>query len=210
MSAIAVRRTEPALDLLKPRPGHPEIVDVPWFNYLMIDGEGDPNTSHAFQDAIGALYPLSYGAKFALKKEGVDVRVMPLEALWWTAQKGELIPKDRPTWRWTAMIHQAEEVSRELIERVRTEAQRKKANPSLAKVRFERFHEGKCAQVMHVGPYSAEEPTIRLLHAFIVENGFEPTGRHHEIYLGDPRRAAPARLRTVVRQPIIPATNRNA
>jgi len=204
MSAISVRPT--AFDLLKPKPGRPEIVDVPWFNYLMLDGQGDPNTSHDFQDAIGALYSLSYGAKFALKKEGVDVRVMPLEALWWAVREGEVVPKDAATWTWTAMILQPEPVSRELVERVRSEAARKRPSPALERVRFERFHEGKCAQVMHMGPYSAEEPTIELLHAFITEQGFEPTGRHHEIYLGDPRRAAPARLRTVIRQPVVPAS----
>jgi hypothetical protein len=206
MSAIAVRPQ--GLDLLKPKPGRPEIIDVPGCNFLMVDGHGDPNTSHDFQDAIGALYSLAYGAKFALKKEGVEVRVMPLEALWWTVRPGELVAKNPAAWEWTAMILEPEPVTKELVERVRTEAARKKPSLALGRVRFERFDEGKCAQVMHVGPYSAEEPTIKLLHEFIADQGFEPTGRHHEIYLGDPRRAAPARLRTIVRQPIRAATSR--
>jgi len=206
MSAIAIR--QPAPDLLKPRPGRPEIVEVPESSFLMVDGQGNPNTSPDFQDAIGALYALAYGAKFAFKKEGVEVRVMPLEALWWTVRPGEPVAKDPATWQWTAMILEPEPVTVDLVERVRREAARKKPSWALEKVRLERFHEGTCAQIMHVGPYSAEEPTIKLLHEFIAAQGFEPTGRHHEIYLGDPRRAAPARLRTIIRQPIIIASGR--
>jgi hypothetical protein len=200
MMATAVAAT--VGQLMKAAAGRPEIVEVPEFNYLMVDGRGDPNTSGDFQDAIGALYPLAYGAKFALKKSGVDVRVMPLEALWWTSRSGTFVPEERDKWRWRAMIMQPEPVTSEVIEKVRADAMRKKPNPTLAKVEFKAFREGTCAQVMHVGPYSAEKPTIDKLHAFIAAEGYRLAGKHHEIYLGDPRRAAPDKLRTIVRQPI--------
>ncbi len=188
--------------LMKPPVGRPEMVDVPEFNFLMVDGRGAPETSNDFQDAIGALYPLAYGAKFALKRSGVEFRVMPLEALWWTSSSGAFVPDERQRWRWTAMIMQPGAVTSELIEKVRADAMRKKPNPTIAKVELKAFHEGLCAQVMHVGPYSAEKPTIEKLHAFIAAEGYSIAGKHHEIYLGDPRRAAPDKLRTIVRQPI--------
>lgn len=200
MTAIAIA---PAVgQLLKPAAGRPEIVDVPEFNFLMLDGKGDPNTASEFQDGIGALYSLSYGAKFALKKSGVEVRVMPLEALFWSPGSKTLKTEDHEKWRWTMMLMQSKGVTAELIEKVRAEAMRKKPNPALAKVRLEAFREGTCAQVMHIGPYSAEKPTIEKLHAFIAAEGYRLAGKHHEIYLGDPRRATPEKLRTIVRQPV--------
>lgn len=200
MSATAV--AESVERLLKPGAKEPEIVEVPELNFLMVDGRGKPDTTGEFQEAIGALYPLAYGAKFALKKSGVDVRVMPLEALWWSPGSSILKTDDPSRWRWTAMIMQPAQVTSRLIEEVRAEAMRKRPNPALPKVRLEAFREGTCAQVMHVGPYSAEKPTIEKLHAFIAAQGWKLAGKHHEIYLGDPRRAAPEKLRTIVRQPI--------
>jgi hypothetical protein len=200
MTAFAVAPT--VGQLLKPAVGRPEIVDVPDFNFLMVDGQGDPNTSSEFQDAIGALYALSYGAKFALKKSGVDTKVMPLEALWWSPGATALKMEEQGKWHWTAMILQPQPVTSEVIEKARADAMRKKPSATIAKVQFRPFREGRCAQVMHVGPYSAEKPTIEKLHAFIVAEGYKIAGKHHEIYLGDPRRAAPEKLRTIVRQPI--------
>jgi len=199
---MATAVATPFAQLIKPAVGRPEIVEVPEFNFLMLDGRGAPETSNDFQDAIGALYPLAYGARFALKKSGVETRVMPLEALWWTSSSGAFVPEELDKWRWTAMIMQPEPVTAELIEKVRADAMRKKPNPTLAKVELKAFREGVCAQVMHVGSYSAENPTIEKLHAFIAAEGYRLSGKHHEIYLGDPRRAAPEKLRTIVRQPI--------
>jgi hypothetical protein len=199
---MAVAVATPFGKLLKSAVGRPEIVEVPELNFLMVDGSGAPESSNDFQDAIGALYPLAYGAKFALKRSGVETRVMPLEALWWTSGSGAFIPEELDKWRWTAMIMQPEPVTADLIDRVRSDAMRKKPNPNLAKVELKAFREGLCAQVMHLGPYSAERPTIEKLHAFIAAEGYRLSGKHHEIYLGDPRRAAPEKLRTIVRQPI--------
>ena len=125
---------------------------MPELNFLMVDGRGAPNTSDDFQDAIGALYPLAYGAEFALKKSDVVIRVMPLEALWWTSRSGAFVPEEREKWRWTAMIMQPGPVTLEVIEKVRADAIRKKPNAALAKVEFKAFREGTCAQVMHLGP----------------------------------------------------------
>ena len=126
---------------------------------------------------------------------------MPLEALWWT--KGDALDVDNKSdWNWTAMIRQPDFVDAETMGDAICQAAAKRPLAAMAKLRFERFEEGLCAQVMHVGPYSEERPTIERLHAFIGEQGCEPAGKHHEIYLGDPRRAAPEKLRTVVRQPV--------
>jgi len=188
--------------LFAPRAARPEIVDVPEFDFLMVDGSGDPNTTQEFQHAIQALFSLSYGIHFALKKKGVDSRVRPLEALWWI-EGGDFLNAKPSQWRWTAMMMQPEELTRALFEEVRSDTVKRKPSPSLAKVRLAKFTEGLSAQVMHIGPYSAEKPTIDRLRAFIVEQGHKPRGKHHEIYLGDPRRAAPEKLKTAIRQPIV-------
>jgi hypothetical protein len=180
----------------------PSLIEVPELQFLMVDGTGDPNQPGAFQDAIQALYSLSYGAKFMLKKEGIEFRVSPLEALWGSA--GGLNPNKKATWHWTAMIMQPAAVTPSVVDKVRVEAMRKKPLPVLSRVRLEPFRAGLSAQVMHVGPYSAEAPTIARLHEFIKRQGYRRVGKHHEIYLGDPQRSAPERLKTLIRQPIAP------
>jgi hypothetical protein len=166
----------------------------------MIDGKGDPNAGE-FADAIGVLYNLSFNIKFTVKKESaIDYPVMALEALWGTAS-GTFDPSDRTSWTWTAMIMQPEFVDSMLYRSAVEQVRKKKELKSLEKARLEAFNEGHSAQIMHIGPYSAEAPTIMKLHEYIRESGGEPRGRHHEIYLGDPRRAAPSKLRTILRQP---------
>jgi hypothetical protein len=184
-------------------PKDPVMVDVPELSFLMIDGKGDPNDSQEFMDAIQALYSVSYGSKFALKREaGLDYTVMPLEGLWWVEDGAPFNLESKDGWQWTAMIVQPPEVTPDLVRRAAAEAFRKRELLALWKIRLESFHEGLAAQVMHVGPYSAERPTIEALHAFIEAEGYVPRGKHHEIYLGDPRRTAPQRLKTVIRQPV--------
>ena len=181
-----------------------ELLDVPSMPFLMIDGSGDPNSSQDYQDAIQALYSVSYTLKFGLKKSGgPEFRVMPLESLWWSDASGSLDPETPKTaWSWTAMIRQPDFATDTTIEDAKRQAGARRPLPALARMRFERFEEGLSAQVMHIGPYSAERPTIEMLHAFIAEQDCEFAGKHHEIYLGDPRRAAPEKLKTVVRQPV--------
>ena len=172
-------------------------------SFVIVDGQGDPNKSQEFKDAVEALYSISYALKFMVKKAvSVNYVVMPLEGLWWADEMVEFIGGDRNLWKWTLMIMQPEQVTEDLFDEA-FEQVRKKKNPiALSKTRFEGFHEGLSAQIMHIGPYSAERPTIEKLHEFIKENGYEQQGKHHEIYLSDPRRTAPDRMKTIIRQPV--------
>lgn len=189
--------------LYQARAGGPEIVDVPAADFVMIDGRGDPNTSPDYASAIQALYSAAYGLKFALKKAGAgDERVAPLEGLWSGAEDVDFAAESKGDWDWTMMIRLPAAADGPLIEDALGAAARKKPELPIGRLRVERFQEGLAAQVLHVGPYAAEALTIRALHAFIADRGYRVRGRHHEIYLGDPRRAAPERLRTVVRQPV--------
>ncbi len=182
------------------------LIDVPPLNYIMIDGSGDPNTSQEYQDAIAALYSLSYTIKFSIKKEqGIDYGVMPLEGLWWTDNMSLFSTSNKAIWKWTAMIMQPEYVTQNLFDNMLPEVARKKALPALSQARWQNFREGLSAQVMYIGPYSAEGSTIERLHTFITGHGYTFDGliqKHHEIYLSDPRRAAPEKLKTIIRQPI--------
>ena len=172
-------------------------------NFLMIDGAGDPNTAQAYKDAIEALYAVSYALKFMIKKgeQAVDYGVMPLEGIWWVEDMAEFDVNHKENWLWTAMIMQPEYVTAELVEVAKAETAKKKNPTALPKLRFEAYQEGLAAQIIHIGPYAEEAPTIAKLHAFIAEQGRELRGKHHEIYLSDARRTAPEKLKTIVRQP---------
>jgi hypothetical protein len=185
-------------------PKRVEIVDVPVMNYLMMDGKGDPNTSKEFQEAVEALFSLSYTIKFMIKKGemGIDYGVMPLEGLWWTDEMDRFTMENKEDWEWRLMIMQPGFVEKKLIDEATEQLIRKKRLPALTKVRYESFSEGRAAQIMHIGPFSEEGPTIEKLHGFINEKGYRLHGRHHEIYLSDIRKAAPENWRTVIRQPI--------
>jgi len=177
-------------------------VEIPDMAYLMVDGQGNPNTALAYQQAIEALYSVAYTIKFALKKEsGKNYAVMPLEGLWWIPNMAEFSIENKDAWYWTMMIMQPPEVTAEIFERACADAAKKKDLPALPNMRLETYREGLSAQIMHLGPYADEAPTIANIHQFITEQGGEPAGKHHEIYLGDPRRTAPEKLRTVIRQP---------
>lgn len=190
--------------LYKPSAKKVEIVEVPPMNFLMIDGAGNPNTSQAFQDAVGVLYALSYGIKFMAKKGEmkIDYGVLPLEGLWWADDMSTFSVENKENWQWTLMIMQPEFITQEIVEKIRAEVKRKKNPASMSLVRFESFQEGKAAQIMHVGPFSEEGPTVEKLHSFIKARGSQKAGRHHEIYLSDIRRAAPEKWKTIIRQPI--------
>lgn len=179
------------------------MVTVPGFQFFMLDGAGDPNTSPRFQAAIEALFTLSYTLKFLVRKaREVDYGVMPPEGLWWAEDMSAFMFEDKSAWLFTLMIRQPEFITPELVEEARAQAMAKKPLPALAEVRLERFAEGPAAQIMHIGPYAEEGPTVETLHRFIRAAGKSPVGKHHEIYLGDPRRTAPARLHTIIRQPV--------
>jgi hypothetical protein len=179
-----------------------KIIKVPAMNFLMIDGKGDPNNSAEFTDAIQSLYSLAYTIKFTIKKESeIDYGVMPLEGLWFTDDMSKFSQDNKKIWKWTAMIMQPGLVTEQIFEKCLEDVKEKKDLPGLSKVRFEKYDEGLSAQIMYIGPYSDEGPTIRRLHEFVKEKGYELVGKHHEIYLGDPRRTKPEKLKTIIRQP---------
>jgi hypothetical protein len=180
----------------------PALVDVPRLSFLMTDGEGSPTAGTGFQYALNALYGLAYTLKFALKKARLEFTVMPLEALWWNAGSEGFDMDRKGDWLWTAMIAIPDEIRRTDFRQAVAAASAKKPDVNYAAVRLEPWKEGRCAQILHIGPYAAERPTIERLHAFIEAEGFRPRGKHHEIYLGDPRRTTPEKLKTVVRQPV--------
>ena len=177
-------------------------VEVPAFRFLMVDGEGDPNTSQEYAQAVEALFSVSYTAKFILKKgaQAIDYAVMPLEGLWW-ADMSTFVTNDRAKWKWTLMIMQPDFVGAEVVQTAIAEVKRKKSIAAIHELRLESFAEGLCAQILHVGPFTEEGPTIRRVHDFIeARSGL--SGRHHEIYLSDIRRTEPAKWKTVIRQPM--------
>lgn len=178
-------------------------VEVPAFQFLMIDGEGDPDTSRAYVEAVEALFSVSYTAKFMVKKgaQGIDYAVMPLEGLWWSEDMSAFVSNDRSKWKWTMMIMQPQFVEEAVIQASIAEVKRKKALPAVDALRLENFSEGLCAQILHIGPFSEEGPTIQRVHDFIDARS-ALAGKHHEVYLSDIRRADPTRWKTIIRQPM--------
>lgn len=198
------------LDAYRAKRGEFRLVEVPPLQYLMVDGAGDPNTAQEYRDAVAALFPLAYTLKFAARAElDLDVVVMPLEGLWDAPDKESFTTKrDKSAWLWTMMIMVPEQVTGEMfataVDNVEAKAAAKKEPlPALRSARLETLEEGLSVQTLHVGSYDDEAPVLAELHErFIPENGLRMTARHHEIYLGDARRVAPERLRTILRQPV--------
>jgi hypothetical protein len=179
------------------------IVEVPPMPFLMAQGQGDPNTSPTFQQATETLFRLSCTLKVMLKKEqGLDYVVMPLECLWW-ADDLTAFTENRPDeWQWTAMILQPDFIAGEAVARAQELARSRKNAPPLYETTFGRHTDGQSAQILHLGPYPEAPVTIARLLQFIREKGYHLAGKHHEIYLSDPRRTAPGKLKTIIRQPI--------
>jgi hypothetical protein len=190
-------------DLYNPSAREVEIIRVPKFNYLMVDGTGDPNSSAEFAAGIQALYAASYTLKFMIKKEKlVDYPVMALEGLWWADDPEAFRMGEKGDWKWTLMILQPGVVTRTYVKKAVAQAFEKKGFDALTKLRLEPFAEGLSLQIMHIGPYAEEGPTIEKVHAYAKDHGLALCGKHHEIYLSDPRRVSPAKMKTVVRQPV--------
>lgn len=181
------------------------LVEVPEMQFLMLDGHGDPNTEPAYQEAVEALYGVAYKLKFMSKKQfEKDYVVPPLEGLWWADDMETFISRDKSAWDWTMMIMQPEWITPEMFAQAVAEVQKSKALPALSKMRLERYAEGLSVQILHIGSYDAEAPTLERLHReFIPQNGYVEAGKHHEIYLSDPRKVAPEKLKTVLRQPVV-------
>ncbi len=179
----------------------PEIVKVPRFAYLMIDGQGAPESA-AFVHAVTALYSAAYTLKFFVKGSGrTDFAVAPLSARWWADDWDAFVAGQRDDWQWTAMIMKPDHVTADDLIATLGELDRKEKRIAAHDLlRLETLEEGTCVQVMHLGPYADEGPVIAAMHAHAEAQGYALTGRHHEIYLSDPRRTAPEKLRTVLRQ----------
>jgi hypothetical protein len=181
------------------------IVEVPGLSFLAIDGKGDPNTSPAYSSALEALYAVAYGIKFSIKKRArnpIDYPVMPLEGLWWVPDMREFDVNKKSNWQWRMMIMQPSVVDADLVQAMKGEVAGKKNLPSIGGVQLVQYHEGVAAQILHVGPYATEGATIQRLHDSIAAQGYTRNGHHHEIYLGDPRRTDPSKLKTIIRQPM--------
>ena len=181
------------------------VVDVPPMQFLMVDGHGDPNTAQEYKDAIEALYAVAYRVKFASKKElDRDYVVPPLEGLWWAEDMQTFTTdRDKTAWDWIMMILQPDWITGEMFSGAVKHVERAKSLPALPKLRLETYQEGMSVQILHVGSYDDEGPTLdRMHHEFMPQNGLEPAGKHHEIYLSDPRKVAPEKRKTVLRQPV--------
>jgi len=191
-------------DIFSPSARQPQLVKVPPLVYLQVCGKGDPNTDAAFAQAIGALYGLAYTLKFSLKKsKGLDFRVMPLSGLFHADDPRVFLTGKKQQWKWTLMIPIPTRVTAADVEKARAQAMAgKNASPALPLVRRETVREGLCVQILHKGPYAAERPTIERLHAFMREQGLTFNGSHHEIYVSDPNRTAPEKMKTIIRQPV--------
>ncbi|MFX1425925.1 MAG: GyrI-like domain-containing protein [Promethearchaeota archaeon] len=193
-------------ELYQPNAEEPVIIEVPEMQFLMIDGIGSPGDSREYQDALAVLFPVVYRTKFLSKAKGKDYVVPPLEGLWWADDMNDFTEGNRDKWRWKMMIRQPEWITQDMIEEAIDIVREKKPELSelLPKLRLQKYKEGRAAQIMHIGPYSEEGPTVQRVHDLIQKEGGNFHGhklKHHEIYLSDPRKANPATMKTVIRQP---------
>ena len=207
MAAIDPKKT---LDSYRAKRGEFRVLEVPPLQYLMVDGAGDPNTSPVYAEAVSALFPVAYTLKFSSRAElGIDTVVMPLEGLWHAEDMASFTSRrDKSAWQWTLLLMVGDHVTPDLFARAVDAVEAKSAKkreplPALRSVRLETLQEGLCVQTLHIGPFDDEAPVLEELHdRFIPDNGLRITGRHHEVYLSDIRRTDPAKLRTILRQPV--------
>lgn len=183
-------------------------IEVPSMRYLMVDGHGDPNSTPEYGDAVAALFGVAYKLKFFSKNElDRDYVVMPLEGLWWSDDMATFTTqRDKSRWSWTMLNLVPDWIDADDVERAREAVAAKGAAPAVERLRFAELVEGRCVQTLHVGSFDDEAPVLdELHHRVIPEAGLRMRGLHHEIYLADPRRTAPEKLRTILRQPVEPA-----
>lgn len=195
------------LEAYRAKKGEFRIVDVPDLQYLMVDGHGDPNTSPDFTRATETLYPVAYKLKFASKRDlGRDYVVTPLEGLWWAEDMDTFTAsRNKSAWDWTLMIMVPDWIDHAMFETAVAQAGAGKDLARLDEIRLETLSEGRCVQTLHVGSFDDEAGVLERMHSeFIPSNGLTMVGKHHEIYLSDPRKTAPEKLRTILRQPVRP------
>lgn len=187
------------------KPGLVRFLELPERRFVMIDGDG-PAGELAFAPRIPGLYGTAYPLRYALKRRGIETKVGPLEGLWWTVHEATdldvILGGDRSAWRWSLLVALPEEATDAEVADALERGRSKLEPPFAGTLRVERFDEGRAAQILHVGSYAEERGSIERLHRAIEEARLRPRGRHHEIYLGDPRRSAPDRLKTLLRMPV--------
>ncbi len=205
MDTYDIKKALPTLYAPKPRDFH--VVEVPELSFLMVDGHGDPNVSPAYGEAVAALFSLSYAVRAIARSELRRVHTVgPLEGLWSADDPTAFVARNKSAWDWTMMISQPAWIIPDIVTEAKTRAQ-KKPLPALERVRFEPYTEGTGVQILHIGSYDSEAPVLARLHdAYLPDNGLTFNGKHHEVYLSDPRRIEPAKLRTILRQPVAPAS----
>ena len=181
-------------------PKNPTLIRVGSARYLTVSGRGDPNGA-GFGAAVGALYGVAFTIKMAKKAVKKDYVVAKLEGLWWGGRRGKLlIDAPRHTWRWKVMIRVPTFITASDVARAKRELLRRAKSGGT--VRLESLREGRVVQLLHVGPYDREHESLGRMEEYARANGVRLAGRHHEIYLSDPRRVAPAKLRTILRRPV--------
>jgi len=190
--------------LYQPSKSEFQVVEVPDMTFYKVDGYGTPGVVPEYTAAIEALYAMSYKTKFLSKKMEKDYVVPPLEGLWWADDMATFTTaRDKSQWHWTMMIMTPDWITEEMVAESRTEVSKKKDLPSLAKLRWEIYQEGLCVQILHLGSYDDEGPVLERMHEeWMPEHDYTFNGLHHEIYLSDPRKVEPEKLKTVLRQPI--------
>ncbi len=179
----------------------PQIIEFPKVSYLTIEGKGEP-AGKTFTEAVQALYPLAYGVKGLCKKDGRDFAVAKLEGLWWVKSNKPALEVPREEWYWKLLIRLPDFVTSESVDKARQEVMKKKEVDLLKEIKFEKITEGKCIQVLHIGPYSTEPETIEKIRKLMKENNLTENGFHYEIYLSDPRKTPPQKMKTILRQPV--------
>jgi len=190
-------------NLFSPSAKAPSIIEVPPLPFIMVDGHGDPNVAPEYAAAVQTLYGLAYTLKFHVRNTlGIDYGVSALEGLWWTADMNTFSTSRKADWDWTMMILHTDLVTPALFEEARRQAVAKGKAPLAAKARLETFHEGTCVQILYFGPYADEGPTIASLHQYAKDQGYVLAGKHHEIYMNDPRKVASEKMKTIIRQPV--------
>lgn len=190
-------------DLYYPAKSQVTIANIPAMNFVMFDGKGNPNTSQDYREAIETLFALSFALKFMSKKgdNSIDYTVMPLESLWWVDEMETFSLHHKDNWQWTAMIMQPQWITKDMFEQAIIDSRKKKGNLLLDKAYYKTFTEGMVAQILYIGSYQNEAPTIKAIHDVIASNGGRLVGKHHEIYLSDPRKTSADKLKTIIRQP---------
>ena len=190
--------------LYKPK-NKPSIIEIPDMKFFMVDGKGDPNSAKEYKEAIEALYAVSYALKMKIiKKEEPekDYVVPPLEGLWYIDDMSKWVETSKDEWKWTMMIRIPDYVTSEQLEKAREIAEKTKKPVALSKIYVKNYQEKTVVQMMHIGSYAEEHENIMKIHQYAKENGYSISGHHHEIYLSDPRKTDPAKLKTIIRQPI--------